>query len=127
MEEEVGVWLLSMQRSQKKRSMHHEYFIHTLKFYNNLWDKDYFSITESEFFKQLKPSIQNELLDHLFEGIYKEFNESFFCDLEISFKREIVKRMRLQHFENFPLYHEKYEKDRHSIPCLQPRLILKRA
>ena len=126
MEEDVGIWLLTMQRSQKVKSMHHEYFTHTLKFYNNMWDKDYFSISVSDFYKQLKPNIQNELLDHLFDSVYKEFDDSFFNGLEISFKREIVKRMRFQHFENFPLYDEKYVKDRHSIPCQQPRLILKR-
>lgn len=84
------------------------------------WDKDFEVIEKSEFYQALKPSLQNELCDNLFEYLYNEFS-SFFSDLELGFNREIAKKLKYQHFEVFPPYCEKYKKDKHSVPPIQER------
>ena len=66
-EEQVNMWLMSLQRSYRERILNPEYYIYTSLFYNSLWDKDYGEVWKSEFFKKLKPQLQNELCDHIFK------------------------------------------------------------
>ena len=124
-EEDLNEWLIKLSKSNKTKIMSHEYFNHISKFYNNLWNRDYQSIQKSKYFNQLKPSLKDELLDHLFSNIYNDF-ESFFRDHDPRFCREIVKEMQFQTFELFPLYMEKYNEDTGSIPPIQPRILLEK-
>lgn len=122
-EEDINLWLITMQRSNKTKTLHPDYYVHISKFYKDMWDKNYYSISKDPYYRKLKPSIQNELCDNLFEVVYKDFAD-FFEDLEDGFKRELVKKMQYQHFELFPLYQEKFKKDRHSVSPIQDRCIL---
>ncbi|CAI2372657.1 unnamed protein product [Moneuplotes crassus] len=121
--DEVNFWLLQLQRAQSAKILHVDYFNHINNFYTICWDKDFGEIEKSEFYKQLKPKLQNELCDSLFDLLYNEFS-SFFDQLETDFNREIAKKLKYQHFEIFEPFQEKYKKDKHSMPPTQDCCIL---
>jgi hypothetical protein len=124
-QEDVQTWLLKMSNANKEKAMHNSFYNYIMMFYKAMWNKDYNSIFDSRFTEQLKPALQDELLDHLYSKIYEKYDD-FFKGHERQFVRELVKEMRYQSFELFPLYMEKYKEDFGSIPPIQPRKILEK-
>jgi hypothetical protein len=114
-ENEIGLWLIKLNKLNNTKIMSPEYFIDSYFFFMKRWDMDYSLLKKDEFFNQLKPRIQNEIWDLLFDNIYKTFH-IFFKDLEKQFVREVVLHMKYENFANFIPNYEKYKDDRKSIP-----------
>lgn len=69
-------------------------FVGVKDFYDTKLKYDAMDIQENEFFKQLKPRIQRELLDIVFEKFYEQFRYIFkeFDQEDPSFKRDLFKK-----------------------------------
>lgn len=64
---------------------------------------DAMDIQEVEFFKQLKPRLQKELLDIVFARFYEQFRYIFeeFDSEDPSFKRDLFKKCQFTYCQNF--------------------------
>lgn len=71
-------------------------------FYDQKYKFDAMEIQNSDFFKQLKPRHQRELLDIIFDDFYKQFAAIFqdFDELDPSFKREIFRSCKFSYWQN---------------------------
>lgn len=66
MEDTINFWLIKLNKSNNDRLLSLDFFNDTQRFFLNLWDKDYTSITTHIFYKELKPQLKRELIDQLF-------------------------------------------------------------
>jgi len=114
-EKDINLWLIKLSKLNKNKALNSEYFIQSVGFLLNLWDKDYSKLQNDELFMQLKPRLQNQIYDRMFENAYNHF-KYFFKDLEYGFRREIVSNMKYESFSKFNPYHDKYKDDKHSFP-----------
>ena len=65
-EEEVEMWLVRLDRIYKEKVFINDYFVHVMRFFKGNWEHNFIAIKKQEFFRQLKPQLQNRLLDYIF-------------------------------------------------------------
>ena len=68
-------------------------------FYSYKFKNDAMAITETNFFRKLKPRLQRECLDRIFKNFYEKLQYPFEnCD--DGFKREVISKCQIRYFQN---------------------------
>ena len=102
-------------KSNKKKQFTLDYRNQITDFLEEYWDKDFRSLIVSDFFIQLKPSLQNTVCDHIFVGLYQKFS-LFFQGTAFSFRREIMKKFKYTNFKYLAPKYEVYKDDYFTMP-----------
>lgn len=89
----IDYWLISLKQifknSLKNHTLPKNVFPAVIEFYGEKFRWDAMSVRKLEEFRMLKPRLQPQVLDFLFQNYYKIFKIAF-ENTELRFKREII-------------------------------------
>ena len=102
MKEKIDHTMMKLEKAVKDNVLLPSIYIGVQDFFEKKYTLDAISVQKEEFFQQLKPRIQRNLLDLLFQNYYEKFKCIFeeFDRIDPNFKRDVFRNCEFTYCQN---------------------------